>query len=162
MLVVGQEKIAEVFGVAPKTIVEWQREGFPIAKQGKPGVPSEYRTEDCIQWFVQRELAKAGIESAKDRLARLQGDKVELELAAMRRDLIPASEVEPALQQFFTDHCAEIEQIPDEFADAVAAVASDPIAVHQVLKDIVVKIKDSCARYEFSAGAGQEGGPPDL
>ena len=58
MRIIGQEQIADVFGVAPKTIVEWQGDGFPVALRGGPGVPSEYETETCIGWLVSREVGK--------------------------------------------------------------------------------------------------------
>lgn len=156
MLIVGQERIAEVFGVAPKTIVEWQEQGLPIAKRGSPGVPSEYRSDDCIRWLVQREVERANGESAKDRLARLQGDKVEMELAVMRRDLIDAKDIEPTIQQWLTDHCAAIDQMPETWTDAVVAVGTDPVAVHQVLKDIARQLKEGAANYDFSTSAPDE------
>jgi phage terminase Nu1 subunit (DNA packaging protein) len=162
MLIVGQEKIAEVFGVAPKTIVEWQEQGLPIAKRGSPGVPSEYRSEECISWLVQREVDRTNGESQKDRLARLQGDKVERELRIMDRELIEAKEIEPAIQQWLTDHCAELDQMPEQWIDAVVAVASDSAAVHQVLKDIARQLKESAANYDFSSSPDQEDPSADL
>lgn len=162
MLIVGQEKIAEVFGVAPKTIVEWQEQGLPIAKRGSPGIPSEYRSEECIAWLVQRELDRTNGESQKDRLARLQGDKVERELRIMDRELIEAKEIEPAIRQWLHDHRAEIDQVAEQWTDAIVAVASDPVAVHQALKDIARRLKESAAHYEFSTSAHQEGPSGDL
>lgn len=91
----GQEQIASMFGVAPKTITEWQVLGFPVAVQGGPGIPSEYETQPCIAWLVERELRKVRAESPKDRVLRLQGDKIEREMAIEARELIPAAEVEP-------------------------------------------------------------------
>ncbi|ABM37566.1 terminase small subunit [Polaromonas naphthalenivorans] len=95
MRIKGQEQIAALFGVAPKTITEWQVLGFPIAFQGGPGVPSEYDSPACITWMVGREVSKIRSETPKDRLSRLQGDKIERDM--MRDDglLIPASEIEP-------------------------------------------------------------------
>lgn len=98
MRVVGQENIALVFGVAPKTIVEWQEQGFPIAVRGGPGVPSEYETQTCIGWLVDRELKKIQSELPRDRLARVQADKIEMENAVMRGQLIPADQLEPKLR----------------------------------------------------------------
>ena len=95
MRVIGQEQIASMFGVAPKTIVEWQEQGLPIALRGGPGVPSEYESEACINWLVQRELEKTGIETSRDRLARLQSEEIELRLAEKRGLLIPSDKVEP-------------------------------------------------------------------
>ena len=102
MRIKGQESIAEVIGVAPKTIVEWQEQGLPIAVRGRPGVPSEYDTVTCIEWMVDREVKKVRSEKPQDRLASLQADKIEMELAERRGVLIPADLLEPRLQAAFT------------------------------------------------------------
>lgn len=94
----GQERIAAVFGVAPKTIVEWQEQGFPIAVRGAPGVPSEYDTPPCIRWLVDRELRKVQAESPNDRLARVKADAIEMDNAERRGKLIPAELLEPKLK----------------------------------------------------------------
>lgn len=98
MRIIGQEGIAEAFAVAPKTIVVWQEDGFPIAQRGGPGVASEYELPACIQWLVDREVRKVqGGESPRDRVFRLQGDALELEMSEKRGALIPAAEIEPKL-----------------------------------------------------------------
>lgn len=98
MRVKGQETIASVFGVAPKTIVDWQEQGFPVAVRGKPGVPSEYDTGACIAWLVEREVKKVQSERPQDRLARVQADKIEMENAERRGQLIQADQLEPKLK----------------------------------------------------------------
>lgn len=98
MRIVGQEQIADVFGVAPKTIVEWQEQGMPIAVRGRPGVPSEYDTDACIAWYADREVKKVQAERPQDRLARVQADKIELELMEKRGLLLPADLIEPKLR----------------------------------------------------------------
>ena len=96
MRIVGQEQIAKAFGVAPKTIVAWQEDGFPVAVRGARRTPNEYDLPACIAWLVNREVGKVtGGESAKDRLARLQGDKIALDIAEAQGRLIPADQVEP-------------------------------------------------------------------
>ncbi len=95
MRVKGQEQIASIIGVAPKTITEWQVMGFPVAVQGGPGVASEYDAPACVAWLVEREVRKVQAESPKDRLARLQGDRIEQEMLRDSGALIPAEEVEP-------------------------------------------------------------------
>lgn len=95
MTIKGQETIADLFGVAPKTITEWQVMGFPVEVQGGPGTPSEYDAPRCIQWLVEREVRKVRAESPKDRVLRLQGDKLEQELLRDSGLLIPSDEVEP-------------------------------------------------------------------
>lgn len=95
MRIVGQTQIAAVFGVVPKTIGEWQDAGFPVAVQGGDNRPSEYESAECIQWLVRREVGKVQGESPRDRVFRLQGDAMELELAEKQGRLIDVSQVEP-------------------------------------------------------------------
>ena len=87
--------MADVLGVAPKTIVEWQEQGLPIASRGRPGVASEYDSAAVIEWLVQREVTKVQAEGPRDRLARLQADEIELRLAEKHGQLVPADKVEP-------------------------------------------------------------------
>lgn len=98
MLIVGQERIADVFGVAPKTIVEWQEQGLPIALRGSPGIPSEYESQACINWLCDREIRKLQLESANDRLARVRADSIDMDNAERRKVLVPAADLEPRLR----------------------------------------------------------------
>lgn len=118
MRIVGQESIADVFGVAPKTIVEWQEQGFPVAVRGGPGVPSEYETEACINWLIDREVKKVQSEKPQDRLARVQADKIEMENAERRGLLIPADQLEPKLKAAFVF-------ARENFLEAVARLARE-------------------------------------
>lgn len=101
MRVKGQETIAGMFGVAPKTIVEWQEQGLPIAERGGPGVPNQYDSAACIRWLVDRELRKVQAESPNDRLARVKADAIEMDNAERRGRLIPADQLEPRLRAAF-------------------------------------------------------------
>lgn len=98
MRIIGQENVAELFGVAPKTIVEWQADGFPIAQRGSPGIPSEYESQACINWLVDREVRKVRVELPRDRLARVQADSIEMDNAVKRGLLIPADQLEPKIR----------------------------------------------------------------
>jgi hypothetical protein len=95
MRVIGQDNIAQLFGVTGTTIVEWQRDGFPVAVQGGRGVPNQYDTPDCIQWLAARERAKVEVESPRDRVFRLQGDVLERDLAEKAKLLVHVHQVEP-------------------------------------------------------------------
>lgn len=116
--IVGQERIAEVFGVAPKTIVAWQEEGFPIAQRGSPGIPSEYESADCIRWYVDREVKKVQTETPNDRLARVKADSIEMDNAERRGQLIPAELLEPKLKAAFV-------AAREKFLDAVPRLARE-------------------------------------
>lgn len=98
MRIIGQTEIANIFGVSARTITEWQAGGMPVAVQGGPGVPGEYDSAACIRWQLEREVRKVQGESPKDRLARLQGDDLEMKLAHQRGKLIDTAAVEPAMR----------------------------------------------------------------
>lgn len=116
MQIVGQERVAEMFGVAPKTIVEWQEQGMPIAERGRPGVPSQYVAADCIAWYLKRELGKVQSESPRDRLARLQADEVELKLMERRGLLVPAELIEPTWLSLISAAKTYLRSEPDRLA----------------------------------------------
>ena len=98
MRIVGQSEIAAIFGVSARTVTEWQAAGMPVAVQGGPGTPGEYDAPACVRWLVEREVRKVQGESPKDRLARLQGDDLEMKLERERGKLIEAGAVEPMMR----------------------------------------------------------------
>jgi len=87
-----------MFGVAPKTIVAWQEQGFPVAVRGGPGIPNEYDSQACIAWMIERELRRVRDESPSDRLARVKADAIEMDNEVRRQALIPADMLEPQLK----------------------------------------------------------------
>lgn len=96
--VCNQTELAEILGVSDVTLWEWQKLGMPIMKRGARGQENLYDTAAVIGWKIDHEVTKVkGPESAKDRLARLQADKVWRELQQMDRLLIPAHQLEPFL-----------------------------------------------------------------
>lgn len=137
MRIIGQEQIASVMGVAPKTIVEWQEQGFPIAVRGAPGVPSQYDAPDCVRWLVKREVGKVQSESANDRLARVRADAIEMDNAERRKVLISATELEPKLR-------AAMVMAREQWMDAVPRVAREAIGKpYEQVEDLL--------QIEFSA-----------
>ena len=94
--IVSQQELADLFEFSAKSISLWQRDGLPILLETENGLANQYDTAAVHRWLMARELAKVKGESEKDRLARLQGDKIEMELAIARRELVPIKEIDPA------------------------------------------------------------------
>lgn len=93
---VNQTKLADILGYSDVTIWEWQKEGMPIAKKGERGEANEYDSAAVVAWLIDRAVKKVQSESPKDRLARLQGDALELDIAQKNGTLVPFEQVEPA------------------------------------------------------------------
>ena len=96
---VNQTELAAIFGRSDVTIWEWQKDGLPMLAQGANGTQNQYDTEACVAWYVAREVAKVSKETQRDRLARLQADLLELDLAERNNTLVPVDQVEPVWQQ---------------------------------------------------------------
>ncbi|MBB9726137.1 terminase small subunit [Escherichia coli] len=59
---VNKKRLAEIFGVDPRTIERWQSQGLSCVSGGSKGVESVFDTAMAIQWYAQRE---ADIENEK-------------------------------------------------------------------------------------------------
>jgi terminase small subunit / prophage DNA-packing protein len=93
--IVNQSELAALIGKSDVTIWEWQKEGLPMQSRGENGQANKYDTERVIDWLVQRAVLKVRDESQRDRLTRLQADKLEQDLAMSNNVLVPVDQVQP-------------------------------------------------------------------
>lgn len=97
-LQVNKKELAEIVGATERTLTEWQKHSsFPIEHEGQRGQSNIYDTAKVVQWMIQRALAGKSKESQRERRDRLQGDKIELEIAKECGTLIDAQEYESEL-----------------------------------------------------------------
>lgn len=96
-MIVNKTQLAEIHGVTDRTVTDWQKAGMPVRALGGPGRGHEnqYDVAACIEWRIQRALAGAQVESAKERKDRLEGDRIELQLAKEAGLLVALEEIEP-------------------------------------------------------------------
>lgn len=146
MRIVGQTEIAKIFGVSARTITEWQAGGMPVAVQGGPGVPGEYDSTACVRWLVDREVRKVQSESPKDRLARLQGDDLEIKLAHQRGKLIETAAVEPAMRAAIVSARERLRNEPARVA--VQLDGLDRQARETVLRELFDEVLNKLARWQ--------------
>lgn len=147
---VNKAELADILGVSERTLTTWQAdENLPMLVNGERGQPNQYDTATVIQWWLQRELRKAQFESPKDRLDRLRGDREELELQRIRRELIPAGDLAPALDQYVTDVTAMLEGLPEQYAESLQQTA-DVDGKHQLLVEMVRAIREALGSYTFA------------
>jgi len=142
MRIVGQAEIAALFGVSARTITEWQAAGLPVAVQGGPGVPGQYDAPACVRWLVEREVRKVQGESPKDRLARLQGDDLEMKLERERGKLIEAGAVEPMMRAAIVSARERIRNEPARIAVALEGMtkAEREALLRELFDDVLTKL----------------------
>uniref|UniRef100_UPI001560A922 terminase small subunit n=2 Tax=Escherichia TaxID=561 RepID=UPI001560A922 len=52
---VNKKRLAEIFGVDPRTIEGWQTQGLPHVSGGGKGVEVAFNSAQVIEWYAQRE-----------------------------------------------------------------------------------------------------------
>ena len=99
---VSKRVLAAILGVTESSLSSWQKESpaMPVLVLEGRGGSNQYDTHAVIAWMLERAVRKAGHESAKDRLARVQADMVELLLAEKRGELTPTANIRPAWSGF--------------------------------------------------------------
>jgi phage terminase Nu1 subunit (DNA packaging protein) len=95
---VNQSELADVFGYSHVTVQTYRKQGMPVLRAGaNKGQPNIYDTVDCYRWLLQKHAAvdeddKLDGDQELAKLRQAQREKLEIQAAEMRRDLIPQSE----------------------------------------------------------------------
>jgi len=132
--IVNQTELAKIVGKSDVTIWEWQKEGMPVQKIGERGEANQYDTEAVITWWLAREIKKIAPENQRERLARLQGDKLELDLSVERGVMVPVTEIEPTWHSRVFAAAAYMASRHSRLADILEATPGRE-AKRQVLKN---------------------------
>lgn len=116
---VNKTRAAEIFGVSLQTIDAWIRRGAPVARRGdrKGGIEWRLHVLELERWRIRGEVSPdTDPDDLKpmDRRAWYEAEKKKIEVAAAKRDLIPAGEVERVISTAFAALAQDIRAIPDD------------------------------------------------
>ena len=157
--IVNQRELSEITGVSQVSLWTWGKEGMPVLRTGATGEENQYDTEAVIRWMIDREVARLGVVDQKDRLARLQGDKIEMELAGSRGELVPAAAIEPTWSSIVTAVRQAALALPVRLApllEATPGVDAKRALIEEEVHDVLQKL----STYEH-AGPDDDGAPGD-
>lgn len=121
MTIVNKANLSILLGVSEETLTRWQSQGLPIAFRAERGLSHQYDTAQVIAWMIQRQVKKVEDETQKDRLTRLQGDKIEIEIEEKLSNLVPASEIKPAWDAMVASARSFLEQQSERIAQLIEA-----------------------------------------
>jgi phage terminase Nu1 subunit (DNA packaging protein) len=142
-LEVTRQQLAALLGVAPNSIARLVQSGMPgpIEAGGGRGRPAVFDAAQCVAW--QRERALAELEdttgdpqarSIRDEYLAALRDKVQLELAARRGELVAVANVQREAATIGTTVKAKLRSIPAAVAvEACAAAAKGPAVLQAML-----------------------------
>ena len=159
---VNREELAAILGKNAGTITEWLRLGLPrvAASAGRSG--DTYDTEAVIEWMVQREVRKLMVgengelinfEMERARLTKEQADKVAMDNAIKRGDLMSASDVAKHWAGIIVNAKTRLLSIPTKAAPMVMGVKSLPVA-REVIERFVMEALNELVAADFHPDGG--------
>lgn len=158
----NKRELANILGVTEETLTQWQKQGMPIVKAGKGRGGSVYDTVAVLAWKSARDQSDQPItdfETERTRKVKLEADKLALEVAEKRGDLIPAEQVESAVADMVAAFRARILSIPSKLAGPIAATI-DTRETEALLTDAIHEALHELSDYAPSAETGHPDGGP--
>jgi len=149
MLIEGAKTLADMFGVVPKTINDWQNDGMPIHERGAGSVPNKYIAADCIAWRIARDQVAADGQSydltaERARLAHHQANIASLDEEVKRKSLIPAETVKSKWGDLVASFRAKMLSLPTKIAGTCVGLSD--IEVEAAARGIVYQALDELSR----------------
>lgn len=153
---VNKSELAEILGKSERTLTTWQKNGMPISVDGGGrGYANTYDTAEVIDWLLRNELEKhlntdqqvLDYDYERARLTHNQANKVEMENAVMRGDLIPAELVEDVQNDMIGRARARLLAIPTKAAPQLISEL-DIGEVQDILKKLVYEALRELAEYD--------------
>ncbi|WP_163834749.1 terminase small subunit [Spartinivicinus ruber] len=154
---VNKKEFADILGKSPRHISELiaNHPDFPIEDGGGRGVALKIDTAKAIEWLIQTEVNKqlghceiveGSLASEELKLKRARREKVEMETATARKELLPFPVVEQILLRVANIFSTQLQVLPPRNANALAII-DNPAEVED-------KLQHECARIQ-SATAGE-------
>lgn len=146
-------QLATLTGRPASTVHEWTARGLKSVKRGRHRI---VRTADLIRFLAARD--EPG--SQRERLAKEQADKIALENARRRGELILVEHVEELFTTLAAELAARHDAVPGRVANEFAGI-SDAAVIRQRLLDEMREVRSAVADAAIKLaepldGAGDE------
>lgn len=137
-LLLPQKVCALVFSVSPQAIQQW-----PVKARLKKGRVALYYLPDLSAYrdFHNRKQQPLHLEIERARLTAAQADKTEMDLAVMRRELIPADEVAAAWQPIAGAIRQKVLALPSKIKTAIPKVTDKELSkIKKLIRDCLADL----------------------
>lgn len=148
---VNKREFADILGVSPREVTRLIAAGLPCQSAKKKGVAVAIDSGEALDWMLRREREAGAAEdpasqsNERTRLAAAQAEKVELENARRRGELVLASDIAETEYVMSTMFVKHLDALPGRCANELAGIA-DPARVRSRLLDEVRDIRTAVAR----------------
>ncbi len=142
---VGRAAVAKHFGVHPQTVSEWTADGCPVAARGRgAGHGHRYDVAAIRAWRravekARRDAGTLSLDAERAALAKVQRERVEIQNAARRGELLEVERVRSIVGELFAAIRGNLLAIPASTAESIAGAARDggPRAVERALREAI-------------------------
>lgn len=112
------EDIAQLFGVTEKAVRDWIGLGMPVEVRGKQGrgEKTQISLRSAVEWYFSENFEKLELDRQRTRLAEEQADKLALENAERRGELVELSIWQLELESFLSELRAALLSLPVKLA----------------------------------------------
>lgn len=133
-------ELALAMEMHPGTLTKWERDGCPVAKRAPRGRPSLFDRAAVEAWRDERDatLKASGLslEAARARFAKAQAERVEMQNAVRRGELLELAEVVREGQDILLVVRARLLALPSSLAPELAR-ETEPHTVQRRLTEAI-------------------------
>jgi len=146
-IVESQEKVAQAFGVAVRTVERWAKDGMPRRPDGT------YSLADIQEWRYARKLAKTAKPSSRNKIdweTEYRKNKAllaEIELKERMGELVPLADVKREIVREFVSVKNKLLALPRVLAPQVAGL--EVRQAEDVIRRRMLEIINDFSRGEF-------------
>lgn len=149
----SQRGFAQLLDVSPQTVSNWCEAGMPHSGGGRHGEAREINVREALPWVAANRTNKPA--SEKGRLDRERADKLAIENAAKRGDLIRREHIELYVQYSESSVASELHAIGGRLANDLAGI-SDPAVIRARLLDETKRVRRNHAANLAKLAASEE------
>ena len=149
-----RRELAAQLGVHVSTVTKWERDGAPVAKRGKAGVPSRYHVNQVRAWLAKRDAKSPGTTNQSLAQERARKERAQAELAEQTyrvraRELVPAAEVLRCGHMLVTAVRTKLLAWETTLSDRLyrAATVEGIRGVERVIRDAVREVLTELSRH---------------
>lgn len=139
----GRE-FAKLCGVSPATVTNWMNDGMPCVRSGRAGKEVQIDIEKAMPWVIAHREAPPG--SQRERLAKAQAEKVEMENEQRRGRTIDAGQVEETMLGLAAYLAREHDALPGRVANELAGI-NEPALIRSRLLEECRAIREGLAQH---------------
>lgn len=146
--VLGAADLAQLFDVDARTIHTLKNKGVLVPMPGRNR--AEFDTREAIVAYLRfsRRSNTTALETEKLRLASAQSEKIELQNATARRELIPATVVRTEWLSLAADLRNRVLAIPQRIAARLALERSTAAAIDRELREALSDLSKPARRID--------------